>query len=764
MIVTNVRQSLNVVGQIASIRELVRQRNLNPFAPDFTYPLSLRKFVGALPPGRILRKVIPLELLQRKFDEFFNKRARPLFQLHIDGDRMGASTLSVFLDGPLRGYDLEHPMVKKDMAGQGEVLSFPGIVYGSHRFRFSDVNSDGLSVNVVPGPPAGIEVVLHFETSGEEIKVEDFPNINFDGFNIRMNMEFGSSSGSVDLVAWIDEIDTAMANVQISQIGNGMVKLSVKFRGKEVEGGGMAVALDSAKNALRHKLINQFIKADVSVNVDWLPDGTVASTVEHTLNTRIFEALKEKKVRDALKQVLTRWIVGGDFHVMTVATSGPSVTIDYVLPLGQLEPFPEKPQPALDPGLLANIDHVVVLMMENRSFDHMLGYLSKEGGRTDIDGLRGGEKNTYKGRDYFSFPLPDTVFAEGPCHEHECVAIQVNGGKLDGFVVDYAARAEPKGIDPVLVMGYHNAAHVPVYDALASEFLICQRWFAAHPGPTFPNRAYTMTGRLNRDVNGRWEYNNPVGSSFLPATGKTIFDHLTAQGVSWRYYEHGYCSLRLFERYTWDNEHIVDADDAVNGFLARAQAGTLPAVSFIDPDFINVPPGNDDQPPADIAAGQNLIGKVARAVVEGAAWNKTLLIITYDEHGGFFDHVPPPPAPNVSSIDHYGVRVPAFIVSPWVERGKTSDVVFDHTSILKTIARRFLSAHPPDMGERMAAANDLLAVMQPTPRQGRRPSIPVPSAPAPNPTLARQAELATEGDRDFRGLLRSMRARYPIRK
>src|SRR5262249_19146534 len=149
------------------------------------------------------------------------------------------------------------------------------------------------------------------------------------------------------------------------------------------------------------------------------------------------------------------------------------------------------------------------------------------------------------------------------------------------------------------------------------EFLICQRWFAAHPGPTFPNRFYTMTGRLNRDANGRWEFDNPHGSDFVPVATKTIFDHLTARGVSWRYYEHGYCFLRLFERYTYDTVNIVDAQDRVNGFFVNAAKGTLPQVSFIDPDFINVPPGNDDQPPADIARGQHLIGTVIDALIKG---------------------------------------------------------------------------------------------------------------------------------------------------
>lgn len=282
------------------------------------------------------------------------------------------------------------------------------------------------------------------------------------------------------------------------------------------------------------------------------------------------------------------------------------------------------------------------------------------------------------------------------------------------------------------------------------------------PGADLPQPFLYRERAAQRDANGRWEFDNSHGSDFVPVAAKTIFDHLTVQGVSWRYYEHGYCFLRLFARYTTDDSNIVDANHAVNGFFASARAGTLPSVSFIDPDFINVPPGNDDQPPADIAAGQHLIGRVVDALVNSPRWNKTLLIITYDEHGGFFDHVPPPQAPPVSAIDRYGVRLPPFVVSPWMERGKVTEVVFDHTSILKTIIRRFLSARPPDLGERVSAADDLSRVLQPTARSDR-PRIPVPPPPAPNPALARRAELATEGPRDFKTLLRSVRARYPIR-
>ena len=464
-------------------------------------------------------------------------------------------------------------------------------------------------------------------------------------------------------------------------------------------------------------------------------------------------------LRAGLNRRLTRLLLGGDFRVFDVRSDGRHLTIGYIAN-GELEPFAEHPQPPLDPGRLSNIDHIVVLMMENRSFDHMLGYLSKHGGRVDVDGLRGGERNHYAGRDYLSQPLPGTQFPVGPCHDYKCVLAQVNDGKLDGYVADFAPRAENKGVDPGDVMGYYQAHQVPVYDALARHFLLCQRWFCSHPGPTFPNRFYSLTARLNRDATGAFEVDNPDFGNLSPVFTKTIFDHLTDQGVSWRYYEHGYCFLRLFERYTFDDTDIVDARDPVSGFFAAAEAGTLPSVSFIDPDFIDVPPGNDDHPPTDIALGQLLIARVVRALINGPLWSKTLLVITYDEHGGFYDHVPPPLAAPVSAgIDRYGPRVPAVVVSPWVDRGKVSDIVFDHTSILKTIARRFLGARPPDLGERMAAASDLSMLMLPAPRSDR-PDIPLPAVPQEFVGGRAHVDRTQEGQRDFHRLMESHRFRF----
>ncbi len=218
----------------------------------------------------------------------------------------------------------------------------------------------------------------------------------------------------------------------------------------------------------------------------------------------------------------------------------------------------------------------------------------------------------------------------------------------------------------------------------------------------------------------------------------TIFDHLSEQGVSWKYFEHSPCQLRLFERHTFDSQNVVNYDDPEFGFENLALSGALPSVTFIDPHFLDFPPNSFcDEPPSDIRNSQRFIEDLVGIVRASPNWEKTLLIITYDEHGGFYDHVPPPIAAQVSPElpKTTGVRLPTFIVSPWVKRGSVfghdstvitppinetelarpsvfnDSLYFDHTSILKTIARRFLSQNPPYMGARYAAAHDLSEVL-----------------------------------------------------
>ena len=359
---------------------------------------------------------------------------------------------------------------------------------------------------------------------------------------------------------------------------------------------------------------------------------------------------------------------------------------------------------------LEKIDHIVVLMLENRSFDHMLGYLKLEGANPDVDGLDADMSNTHGGKPFLVHHLPGTVFKNDPGHSAAAVAQQLSNDN-GGFVTNYAER-HPQD-DPGLIMGFHNGSDVPVYDHLAREFGICDRWFCSVPGATWPNRLYAVAAQSPSKDN---KQGIPIYD--LPA----FVRHLDAAKVRWRWYAHDIATLRLVDgkyrlghgsKFFWfDRRTLLNPIT----FLDHAASGDLPAVSWIDPNFVDFSllgpaESNDDHPPSDVMAGQDLVLKLYNAVVNSPAWSRTLMIITYDEHGGFFDHVKPEEVPDDKpSFRQYGVRVPTLIVSPWVERGKISHEVFDHTSIIKTILLRFCRKPDgtiPDMGARVTNAKQL---------------------------------------------------------
>jgi phospholipase C len=361
---------------------------------------------------------------------------------------------------------------------------------------------------------------------------------------------------------------------------------------------------------------------------------------------------------------------------------------------------------------LRKIDHVVVLMLENRSFDHMLGYLTLEAGRTDVDGLKASMSNSYKGTSYKVRHLTRTALTkpEDPCHGGACIAEQISNN-MGGFVSNFA-KSRPKAPKVDIVMGYYTGSDLPVYDHLAREFCVCDRWFASVPGATWPNRLYAVAGRAagSKDPKKVPVYDVP---SFVR--------HLDKQKVSWSWYSHDVGTLRFsdgdyltghFGNFKWfDRRSLIQP----RSFLDDAKDGKLPAVSWIDPNFIDVsfigPSGsNDDHPPSDIKAGQELVLKTYSALVNSPNWSKTMLVVTYDEHGGFFDHVVPPAcADDKPAFRQYGVRVPALVVSPFTERASVSNMVFDHTSIIRTILLRFCAQNGqiPDMGARVNHASHL---------------------------------------------------------
>ena len=416
--------------------------------------------------------------------------------------------------------------------------------------------------------------------------------------------------------------------------------------------------------------------------------------------------------------------------------------VDAPIPAAPTRTVPAPSDPAA--ARLAGIDHIVVVMLENRSFDHMLGYLSlptalSGKGRTDVDGLKGVEVNfnTYEDSTFAIHHLDRTKFtgeAKDPDHSGHSVDEQMReGGK--GFVENFArissARAAKLGVpppDPGLVMGYYDAEDVPVFDHLAAEYCVVDRWFSSVPGATWPNRLYALAGRA---ADSRDDVSPPIYA--LPSFPRYLDEHK----VDWRWYSFDPATLRAVDpAYRLSNHHRFAFLDSRKlstleraagelteegpSFLDDVANGDLPAVSWIDPRFKDLrvlgPDSNDDHPPSDVLAGQDLILRIYNALSAAKSWEKTLLVVTYDEHGGFYDHVTPPAAVDDDhDFQRLGLRVPALVVSPLVGAGTTStkllgeDFHFDHTSIIKTVLTRFCNrdGQIPAFTARVAAANHL---------------------------------------------------------
>ena len=394
---------------------------------------------------------------------------------------------------------------------------------------------------------------------------------------------------------------------------------------------------------------------------------------------------------------------------------------------------------------LQQVKHIVVLMMENRSFDHMLGYL-KNDGMPEVDGLTGQESNqdvdgtvytTWElGDDQTAFHLPGTPAADkslDPCHSAPCVAAQVAGG-MAGFVKNFVTKKNPPPAWRKLPMGHYTADHLPVYDHLARQFCVCDAWHCSIPGDTWPNRLYALAGAMGPSVASQHPFfkdlANAAGAAALndiPLYEVAAFTRQLAD-AQWRWYSHDPATLRAADAtyrdpldFKTDNFSYFDrkaislATEGVealivgqDSFLDDAANGALRDVSWIDPNFIDLsvldPNSNDDHPPSDVLAGQQLVLDVYDALVNSPNWNDTLLVITYDEHGGFYDHVEPPPVDDGSGFATYGLRVPAIVVGPRVRNFVCHDF-FDHAALIKTILLRFAAdpaAAVAHMGARVA--------------------------------------------------------------
>ena len=328
-------------------------------------------------------------------------------------------------------------------------------------------------------------------------------------------------------------------------------------------------------------------------------------------------------------------------------------------------------EPVLPPPELSGIEHVVVLMMENRSFDHMLGWLEGADGRqrglTYLDAA-GVPHSTYRlAPDYQGCGHPD------PDHSYAGGRIEYNGGACDGWL-----RA---GDNDEYAIGYYTKKDLAFYAGAAPRWTVCDRYFSAIMAGTFANRVYQHAAQTDR-----------LENTFELSTLPTIWDRLAAAGLQGRYYFSDLPFLAL-----WGSTYIPIARP-FSQFLADAAAGTLPHVSFVEPRFLGEEAGvsNDDHPFADVRSGQAFMNLVFSAVTRSPAWRNTVFVINYDEWGGFFDHVPPPTAP-IPAADQaagnqdglLGFRTPCLVFSPLARRQFVSHRVLDHTSILKLIEWRW---------------------------------------------------------------------------
>lgn len=329
-----------------------------------------------------------------------------------------------------------------------------------------------------------------------------------------------------------------------------------------------------------------------------------------------------------------------------------------------------------------------------------------------------------------------------------------------GFVKNFAATRVDKHGNPIeleqeylkVPMGHFGAEHLPVYRHLAHNFCVCDTWHSSIPGDTWPNRLYSLAGRDGPSIGNQ---PGPLGRLLrlirrLPKIGKIadapIFevDAFTHQldEPQWRWYSHDPATLRAADKH-YRNFHRLNRDNFTyfdrtrvspltegletaivthDSFIDDAAKGELRDVSWIDPNFVDLsvfdPNSNDDHPPSDVQAGQALVLELYEALALSPDWEDTLLVITYDEHGGFYDHVPPPPVNDSSGYPTFGVRVPALVVGPRV-RKFVSHQLFEHTSLIATILRRFAADPEAALGampERVRRAPHLGMLLEAEPR------------------------------------------------
>ncbi len=403
------------------------------------------------------------------------------------------------------------------------------------------------------------------------------------------------------------------------------------------------------------------------------------------------------------------------------------------------------------------IRHLVVLMLENRSFDHLFGF------RSGVDGLKGHESNLLdpgqpESLSNPAFPVgtgaPYAItVGQGPGHSVNQTHVQLYGSKgaggdpeNSGFIAAYKVELaadhvpNPSQADLGVVMKSFSAAQLPVINTLADQFAICDKWHAEVPGPTQPNRLYLHAGTSDGRALNAWSAKFDL---------KTIYEQVADAGFTWATYEDDANEVREFTRLVKPGAPFKK----MNEFKADCAQGTLANYVFISPRMLTDKDGamvNSQHAPHDVRWGEYLIADVYEALRGNeTVWNSSVLVIVYDEHGGFYDHMPPPPAINpdnknspqpgdphyapVFAFDRLGLRVGAVLVSPWIEAGTVCSKLLQHTSVMATARKLFgIGGHLTTRDEGAATFDDLFSLAAPrTDAPLRLPRPPLPKLPEP---------------------------------
>jgi phospholipase C len=410
--------------------------------------------------------------------------------------------------------------------------------------------------------------------------------------------------------------------------------------------------------------------------------------------------------------------------------------------------------------VINQIETIIIVMLENRSFDHMLGYRSlPPWNHPEVEGLSNDPAwkqqfaNYNVGTAYETFQLADprAELAGDPQHERTDISLQLgprslaNVYPMNGFVANFPDLADAAASGPAqpLVMGYFDGDDLPTTHFLAEQFTICDHWFSSLPAGTQPNRLMSMSGSSKIEVN----------QSILLPDQRLVYDWLNERGIRWRVYHDGIPFFAMMERWI-PTIMTTDHFKSYNQFrldMKGESDTTFPQVIFIEPRYTDAPhleTPTDDHAPSPVTPGQNYLMRIYGDVVANPArWAKTVLIVTYDEHGGFFDHVSPPmiatqPPAGVAytPFPSLGVRVPGYIISPFAVQGGVFKGTLDHLSILKFIGEKFGGgSYSVEVDARpVASVSAALTLTTPRPfipyppQAGYTPEGPAPEAPIPS--------------------------------